>query len=77
MLVLSRRIYETVVVGDPASDIDELLKVTVLEITGGCVRLGFEVAGDIPVNRWEVWQKIRSGLAPELPPTGPTISDAN
>ena len=67
MLVLSRRNSESVVVGDPAGRVEEMLKVTVLEIGRGKVRLGFEVANDIPVNRWEVWQRIRSSARPEGP----------
>jgi carbon storage regulator CsrA len=58
MLVLSRKSWESVVVGDPARTIEHALKVTVLEISKDRVRLGFEVADHIPVNRWEVWQKI-------------------
>ncbi len=65
MLVLSRRNSESVVVGDPAGRAEEMLKVTVLEIGRGKVRLGFEVANDIPVNRWEVWQRMRSSARPE------------
>ena len=42
MLVLSRRSQESVVVGG-ASEVDRMLKVTVLEINGGRVRLGFDV----------------------------------
>lgn len=67
MLVLSRRSWESVVVGDPRGRVEQMLKVTVLEIGWGKVRLGFEVAGDVPVNRWEVWQRIRS----QGPPTHP------
>jgi carbon storage regulator CsrA len=65
MLVLTRRQRESVVVGDPAGNIDQMLKVTVLEIGVGRVRLGFEVAGCIPVNRMEVWQRIHLGIAPK------------
>jgi carbon storage regulator CsrA len=65
MLVLSRKNYESVVVGDPAGSPGQMLKVTVLEIQRGKVRLGFEGAGDVPINRWEVWQRIRS----QGPPT--------
>ena len=36
-----------------------MLKVTVLEINGGMVRLGFEIDRGVPVHRWEVWEKIR------------------
>jgi len=44
MLVLSRKHCESVVVGDP-DGVERLLKVTVLEIHGGRVRLGFEAGG--------------------------------
>ena len=62
MLVLSRKSQEAVVVGG-SDGFERLLKVTVLEIRGGSVRLGFEVDKDIPVHRAEVWDRIRaSGL---------------
>jgi carbon storage regulator CsrA len=60
MLVLSRKSQESVVVGGSAG-FERMLKVTVLEIRGTCVRLGFEADADIPVHRWEVWQRIRTG----------------
>jgi carbon storage regulator CsrA len=34
------------------------LKVTVLEIKGSKVRLGFEADADVPVHRSEVWEQI-------------------
>ena len=58
MLVLSRKQLQAVVVGK-ADDIEGLLKVTVLEIKEGRVRLGFEVAADVLVHRWEVWGSIQ------------------
>jgi len=58
MLVLSRRSQESVVVGG-TSAVDRMLKVTVLEISGGRVRLGFDVPSDIPVHRMEVWERIK------------------
>ncbi len=60
MLVLSRKSQESVVVGG-AEGFAQLLKVTVLEIKGGKVRLGFEADADIPVHRFEVWERIRAG----------------
>jgi carbon storage regulator len=71
MLVLSRKACEAVVVGR-AGGFERLLKVTVLEIKGGRVRLGFEAEADIPVHRWEVWERLRSGVSPEGPRDGPT-----
>jgi carbon storage regulator CsrA len=70
MLVLSRKSSESVVIGDPGGCLEQLHKVTVLEIGRGKVRLGFEVANDVAVNRWEVWQRIRSRARPEGPPIG-------
>ena len=75
MLVLSRRSQESVVVGGHNST-QPMLKVTVLEIGAGKVRLGFEVNGDVPVHRWEVWQRICAEARP-LPSAaerGPTVA---
>jgi carbon storage regulator CsrA len=57
MLVLSRKTQESVVIGG-CEAFDRILKVTVLEVSGGKVRLGFEVDNDIPVHRAEVWERI-------------------
>jgi carbon storage regulator CsrA len=59
MLVLSRKCQETIVVGG-ADGLDIWLKVTVLGIENGKVRLGFEAAHNVPVHRLEVWQRIRA-----------------
>jgi carbon storage regulator len=66
MLVLSRKSQESVVVGGSAG-FERLLKVTVLEIKGGQVRLGFEADKGVPVHRWEVWERIRAGGRPCCP----------
>ena len=68
MLVLSRKSDESVVVGGP-SDAGCMLKVTVLEIRNGRVKLGFDVADGIPVHRWEVWQRICEKQTAELAAT--------
>jgi carbon storage regulator CsrA len=59
MLVLSRRMQESVVIGGSPSP-HPVLKVTVLEIRGGNVKLGFEADPDIPVQRSEVWGRMRT-----------------
>ena len=64
MLVLSRKSQETVVVGGSAN-FEHILKVTVLEIKGGKVRLGFDIAADVPVHRLEVWERLRAAGNPE------------
>ena len=59
MLVLSRKTEQSVVVG-AADGCQPVLTVTVLDITGGRVRLGFEADADVPVHRLEVWERIRA-----------------
>ena len=63
MLVLSRKPLEAVAVGG-ADGVEHLLKVTVLEIKHGRVRLGFEAPAQIPVHRWEIWERIHSDALP-------------
>ena len=74
MLVLSRKSQESVVVGG-SDGFEPMLKVTVLEIDCGRVRLGFEVDREVPVHRLEVWERIRAGRRPENPRDGPAESD--
>jgi carbon storage regulator CsrA len=62
MLVLSRKNLESVVIGG-ADGFHRLLKVTVLDIRGAKVRLGFEVDASVPVFRAEVLQRIRAEAA--------------
>jgi carbon storage regulator len=56
MLVLCRKKGERIVIGPS-------VVVTVLEITGSCVRLGLEAPGDVRILREEVWNRIQ-GLVP-------------
>ncbi len=69
MLVLSRKHKESVMVGG-SDGFERLLKVTVLEIRGGIVKLGFEVDAGVPVHRLEVWERIRAGSRPANPADG-------
>ena len=74
MLVLTRKCQEAVVVGS-ANGFERLLKITVLEIEGRKVRLGFEAADDIPVHRLEVWERIKTSSPVNGPPVnGPPIN---
>jgi len=57
MLVLSRKNKEAVVVGGGGS-LQGLLKVTVLEVASGKVKLGFEGDAAIPVHRLEIWERM-------------------
>ena len=59
MLVLARKNREAVVVGG-VDGFPRLLKVTVLQIGNGKVKLGFEVDADVPVYRMEIWERMRA-----------------
>jgi len=70
MLVLSRKPQESVVVGG-SSGFEQVLKVTVVEIKNGSVRLGFEADAGIPVHRSEVWERLRPEGQHDSPRDGP------
>jgi carbon storage regulator CsrA len=75
MLVLTRRIQESIVVLK-SDGIGPLLTVTVLESKSGSVRLGFEAKTDLLIHRWEVWQQILAGgqlASPRLDPAAPVV----
>ena len=57
MLVFTRKCRQSVVV-EGCGAAAQMLTVTVLEIRGGRVKLGFEVADDVVVHRSEVWRRI-------------------
>lgn len=60
MLVLTRKNRESVVIGQPGA-MQIALEITVLEIEGGRVRLGFEADNKLPIHRREVWDRICNG----------------
>lgn len=62
MLVLTRKHQESVVVGGGGGLLGPL-KVTVLEVAGGKVKLGFEGDAAIPVHRLEIWEKMSASAA--------------
>ena len=51
MLILTRKVNETLMVGDDVS-------VTVLGIKGGQIRVGINAPRDVAVHRQEVYEKI-------------------
>jgi carbon storage regulator CsrA len=57
MLVLSRRSHESVVIGG-SGGFDRVLRITVIDVRDGTVKLGIEADADVPVHRSEVWGKI-------------------
>jgi carbon storage regulator len=52
MLVLSRKINETIIINDN-------IVITVVDIRGDKVRLGIEAPKDVPVHRQEVYDAIK------------------
>lgn len=59
MLVLTRRQDEAIAVCDMAGFASHL-KITVLAIGRGTVKLGIEGDASVPVHRWEVWERIQT-----------------
>jgi carbon storage regulator len=59
MLVLARKSKESVVIG-AADNLQELIRVTVLEVRGGTVKLGFAADDNVAVYREEVWERVRA-----------------
>ena len=53
MLILTRRIGETIVVGDD-------IKLTVVSINGNQVRVGIDAPRDVAVHREEIFKRIAS-----------------
>jgi len=49
-----------VVIGRP-EDLEVVLEITILEIEGGRVRLGFTADTKMPIHRREVWDRICNG----------------
>lgn len=74
MLVLTRRVKESIMLGDD-------IEVTVLSTHGGKVRLGIQAPSDVPVYRMEIYIAIQrehgeggdreragSEVEPDVPP---------
>ena len=53
MLVLTRRIGETLIIGDDIS-------VRILAISGNQIRIGVDAPKDMPVHRKEVYERIQA-----------------
>ena len=66
MLVLTRKCGETIVVGR-VEGLEPMVKLTVLGIENGRVRLGFEAPAEVPVHRLEVWERMRQSAPIEGP----------
>ncbi len=65
MLVLTRRIGETIVLGDGE------VRITVLAVNGGQVKLGVKADESISIHREEIYQRIEQGEAFDKPSQSP------
>lgn len=70
MLVLTRKLQESVVIA--SGDLSQpMLSITVIEIAGGKVRLGFQADLAVQVHRLEVWQRLHGNGQSVTPALGP------
>ena len=60
MLILMRNINKSLIFGKEGD-----IKVTILEIKRGQVKLGIEAPADVPVHREEVYLRIRNRVLAE------------
>lgn len=64
MLVLSRKKFESIMIGDN-------IKIQVVEIQPGQIRLGIEAPKDVTVHREEIYRDIQAGRRPKVAPAIP------
>ena len=72
MLILSRRLGESIKIGDEVT-------VTILQVKGGQVRIGIDAPREIAVHREEIYQRIAnaSPQASSITPAKVTAAQGN
>ncbi|TWU24615.1 carbon storage regulator [Bythopirellula polymerisocia] len=80
MLVLTRKCQESLVVGE-THGFEKELKITVLDVRNGRVKLGFEASHEVPIHRAELWERIHEEERlldpdPRVPESGNRLSYA-
>lgn len=68
MLVLSRRVGESIVIGDNVT-------VTVLEVRGDVVRVGVDAPRQVTVHREELWRELEEANRASASPSESAIAD--
>ena len=58
MLILTRRVGETLKIGDD-------VEITVLGVKGNQIRIGVNAPKDVEVHRLEIWERIQAGKKPK------------
>jgi|SRR3990167_1688784 len=69
MLILTRRVGETIIIGDD-------IVVTVLGIKGNQVRIGINAPSNVSVHREEIYQRIQQEKNAPSKPTEPVAAQA-
>ncbi len=60
MLILTRRVGESLMIGDE-------VKVTILAVKGQQVRVGVQAPNTVPVHRKEIYERIKQGESKDNP----------